>query len=270
MVILRRKLDQSTGAEFRSSGSHRRTRLRAVTTRGWTFDPSPGGSQRARTITTGCGHRRPPRRRRSDRKVHDMHRMSGGASCRLWLPAWTNAVAKRWATTWGHRTIGTNRGPESGADSGTPASASSLVDRVGLWGRSALQTADLPRRLQRLANVAVVAEVEPHPTVEVRAKTPRCAEVTFAGRAIHSGPDRSPADNHGQRERRLDLRRSSSSQVTAAPDLASGAGGRFRPAYGRLVVPVGRSCSCRGGPERRRRMPPRSVRVSSPNAAYLV
>jgi hypothetical protein len=45
-------------------------------------------------------------------------------------------------------------------------------------------------------------------------------------RAIHKSPERSRADNHGQRQRGLDQRRSPSSQVTAEPDLALGAGGR--------------------------------------------
>jgi hypothetical protein len=45
-------------------------------------------------------------------------------------------------------------------------------------------------------------------------------------RAIHSGPDRAAADNHGQCQSGLDLRRSASSQVTTLPDLALGAGGR--------------------------------------------
>jgi hypothetical protein len=44
-------------------------------------------------------------------------------------------------------------------------------------------------------------------------------------RAIHSGPDRFRADNHEQRQSFLDLRRSPSSQVIAAPDLALGARG---------------------------------------------
>jgi hypothetical protein len=44
--------------------------------------------------------------------------------------------------------------------------------------------------------------------------------------AIHSGPDRSRADNHGQQRSSLDLRRSPPSQVTAAAELALGAGGR--------------------------------------------
>ena len=39
-------------------------------------------------------------------------------------------------------------------------------------------------------------------------------------RAIHSGHDRSRADNHGQRHGALDLRRSPSSQVTTSPNLA--------------------------------------------------
>jgi hypothetical protein len=43
-------------------------------------------------------------------------------------------------------------------------------------------------------------------------------------RAIHSGHDRSRADNHGQRHGALDLRRFPTSQVTTSPDLALGAG----------------------------------------------
>jgi hypothetical protein len=43
-------------------------------------------------------------------------------------------------------------------------------------------------------------------------------------RAIHSGPRRSQADNHGQHPSALDLRRSLASQVTTAPDLALQAG----------------------------------------------
>jgi hypothetical protein len=45
-------------------------------------------------------------------------------------------------------------------------------------------------------------------------------------RAIHSGLDRSPADNHGQRHSDLDLRRSPPSQVTDRPNPALQAGGR--------------------------------------------
>jgi hypothetical protein len=51
-------------------------------------------------------------------------------------------------------------------------------------------------------------------------------------RAIHSGLDRSRADNHGQRHSGLDLRRSPSSQETTAPDLALQAGGQ-RPKWPR-------------------------------------
>jgi hypothetical protein len=43
-------------------------------------------------------------------------------------------------------------------------------------------------------------------------------------RAIHSSPERSPADNHGQPRSSLDLGRSPYPQVTAASDLA------FKPA----------------------------------------
>jgi hypothetical protein len=45
-------------------------------------------------------------------------------------------------------------------------------------------------------------------------------------RAIHSGPDRSPADNHGQRRISFDLRAFRPPQVKRALDLALGAGGR--------------------------------------------
>ena len=45
-------------------------------------------------------------------------------------------------------------------------------------------------------------------------------------RAIHSSPDRSPGDNHGQHQGGLDLRRSPPSQVAILPDLALQAGGK--------------------------------------------
>jgi hypothetical protein len=75
-------------------------------------------------------------------------------------------------------------------------------------------------------------------------------------RAIHSGPERSGADNHGQPLSRLDLRRSPSSQVTAAPDLALGAGGRCArspmPSTGtwrsrQVAVTTARSTRCASG-----------------------
>jgi hypothetical protein len=47
-------------------------------------------------------------------------------------------------------------------------------------------------------------------------------------RAIHSGLERSRADNHGQPRSSLDLRHSLSSQVAILPDLALGARGRSR------------------------------------------
>jgi hypothetical protein len=46
--------------------------------------------------------------------------------------------------------------------------------------------------------------------------------------AIHSGPDRFPADCHGQRSSGLDLRRCPPSQVTNRSDLALQAGGSWR------------------------------------------
>jgi hypothetical protein len=51
-------------------------------------------------------------------------------------------------------------------------------------------------------------------------------------RAIHSGPDRSRADNYGQRRSGRDLHRSLPAQAEILPDLAlqaSGHGGRSRP-----------------------------------------
>jgi hypothetical protein len=55
-------------------------------------------------------------------------------------------------------------------------------------------------------------------------------------RAIHSGPCRSTADNHGQPRSSLDLRRSPPSQVTAAAELALGAGGQSACTVARSVV----------------------------------
>jgi hypothetical protein len=79
-------------------------------------------------------------------------------------------------------------------------------------------------------NEAGVAGVEPHPAVKLVPTQPGLTNVFLPGpchyRAIHSGLDRSPADNHGQRHGGLDLRCSLPSQVTNPPDLALGAGGR--------------------------------------------
>ena len=56
-------------------------------------------------------------------------------------------------------------------------------------------------------------------------------------RAIHSSPERSRADNHGQHEGGLDLRRSLPSQVRNMADLALGAGGHLVEACIGLAVP---------------------------------
>jgi hypothetical protein len=92
-------------------------------------------------------------------------------------------------------------------------------------------TVQLPRRLQRLADEAIVTEDGPHPAVRMeptaRLGIGRRPRRPCHKRAIHSSPDRSRADNHGQHHDVLDLGRSRSSQVTAAPDLALGAGGRI-------------------------------------------
>jgi hypothetical protein len=78
---------------------------------------------------------------------------------------------------------------------------------------------------------AVVIEGGPHPPVKAEPTAPRCARChphrPCHKRAIHSGPERSRADNHGQSRSSLDLHRSPPSQVTAAPELALGAGGRW-------------------------------------------
>jgi hypothetical protein len=74
-------------------------------------------------------------------------------------------------------------------------------------------------------------------------------------RAIHSSPERSRADNHGQRQSCCDLRRSPPSQVTIWPDLALGAGGHMVEACIGLAVP-GRPI----GPWSRRTGAPEGVR----------
>jgi hypothetical protein len=81
----------------------------------------------------------------------------------------------------------------------------------------------------------------PHPTVRVeptvRPGSQRhlrrpCHRVAFT--AVLHGPR---ADNHGQPQSSRELRRSPSSQVTAAPDLALGAGDQFVEACVGLAVP---------------------------------
>jgi hypothetical protein len=65
------------------------------------------------------------------------------------------------------------------------------------------------------------------PTVEVQARgapVPGSSSSAVPPACLHSGPGRSRADNHGQCESGLDLRRSLPSQVTVPPDLAWGAG----------------------------------------------
>ena len=76
---------------------------------------------------------------------------------------------------------------------------------------------------RRLANEAVVTidrltqRSRWEPTAPPGCRSP---EWPCHQRAIHSGPDRSRADNHGQHPSALDLRCSLASQVTTAPDLA--------------------------------------------------
>ena len=90
--------------------------------------------------------------------------------------------------------------------------------------------ADLPQALRALGNDAVVTEEEPHPTFMVEPTAPRgCKSHPHRPchqRAIHSSPDRFPADNHGQRQGCLKLRCCLSSQVIVRPDLALQASGR--------------------------------------------
>jgi hypothetical protein len=75
----------------------------------------------------------------------------------------------------------------------------------------------------------VVTEDGPHRTVRVshqRTRIPGSSLAACHYRATHSGPYRSPADNHGQRRSSIDLCSFTSPQVTIEADLALGAGGR--------------------------------------------
>jgi hypothetical protein len=90
-------------------------------------------------------------------------------------------------------------------------------------------TVQLPRRLQRLADEAIVTADGPHPAVRMeptaRLGIGRRPRRPCHKRAIHSSPERSRADNHGQPRSSLDLRRSHPRRCPAATDLALGAGG---------------------------------------------
>jgi hypothetical protein len=66
-------------------------------------------------------------------------------------------------------------------------------------------------------------------------------------RAMHSGPDWSPADNNGQRHALRDLRRSLPSQVAIRADLALQASGQLVEACTGLAMLAGRSGPLRPG-----------------------
>jgi hypothetical protein len=70
------------------------------------------------------------------------------------------------------------------------------------------------------------AGVEPHPPVKLVPSPPGPTNVVPAYRAMHSGPDRSRPDNHGQHHSGCHLRRSPIPKVTTPPDLALQAGGQ--------------------------------------------
>jgi hypothetical protein len=111
---------------------------------------------------------------------------------------------------------------------------------------------ELPPRLQRLAHAAVVTSDGSHPMVKVDPAATGFTKVVLGPchyRAIHSGHDRSRADNHGQRHGALDLRRFPTSQVTTSPDLALGAGGRFVQATIGVAAWSGAPSQHRGGSE---------------------
>jgi hypothetical protein len=104
----------------------------------------------------------------------------------------------------------------------------------------------LPRALQALAHEAALTEDGPHPTVRVAPRAGLGIRLHLDGRAtsvpftaVLNGPHRTTTDNHGQPPSSLDLRRSPSSQVTAAPELALGAGVtvRLTPRPGPATTP---------------------------------
>jgi hypothetical protein len=85
-------------------------------------------------------------------------------------------------------------------------------------------------------------------------------------RAIHTSPERSRADNHGQRHGGLDLAGSLPLQVAILADLAWEQVISWSRLASALPCPAGRSISGRGGPERRRRPRPDGTGPSSTRA----
>jgi hypothetical protein len=108
-------------------------------------------------------------------------------------------------------------------------------------------SSSLPRALGALANEARVTVDGPRPSPELVPSLPGLsldrAHRPCHYRAIHSRPDRSPADTYGQRLDGLDLRIPLPSQVRSLPDLALQARGRLVEAVIGLAVPAGRSAS---------------------------
>jgi hypothetical protein len=90
-----------------------------------------------------------------------------------------------------------------------PAPRISLVDPMGWYEDFAAMAAAPP---SRLATNAAGSPGRPYAHVDLGAVAARCKprppRRPCHERAIHSGPDRSRADNHGQHHRSLDLRRS--------------------------------------------------------------
>jgi hypothetical protein len=124
------------------------------------------------------------------------------------------------------------------------------------WRRVRAPSLWLPRALRALAHEAVVPENGPHPTDRreptARPGTPCHPRRPCHERAIHSRPERSRTDNHGQRQYGLDLRRCLPSQVTTLRDLALRAGGgRFksgRPDHRRIAMAACAFASRPAGP----------------------
>jgi hypothetical protein len=109
----------------------------------------------------------------------------------------------------------------------------------------------------------LVTEDGPHPPAELLPSPPRSVprrpRRPCHYRAIQSGPDRSPADNHGQCHGGPDLRRFDLWQVTRAPDLALQAGGRWSRLASALPCLAGQPnhhCGNRAKPQRTGRQQP--------------
>ena len=137
-------------------------------------------------------------------------------------------------------------------------------------GQSRVPSTRLPRALRTLAHEAVVAGDGPHPLGQLGAVTVRCGASSFSSavppRAISSGHQRYPADNHGHFEKLDGLGSTALTWGGGGPRNCMACKGSDRSALG-LTLPLAMASMPRARARATRRWvasfdrPPRAARL---------